>query len=120
MGQNENGRGERRRESRWVAREDRVYIQIVDADERKLVGMTRSCQVVDVAGAGIRLLADTYIPDGTRLDLWLDDTSRHGKFFLTGEVRWASESARGQCELGVEMLDSPASDIAEWRQRYGR
>lgn len=119
MGHNENCRAERRRESRYAA-EDRAYIQIVDADERELIGMTLSCEVTDVSGLGIRVLTRTWVPDGTRLDVWLDDSSRHGKFFLTSEVRWASVTSSGQCELGVELLDSPASDITEWRQRYGR
>lgn len=119
MGHRENCTGERRRQSRYVA-EDRAYIQIVDADERDLIGMTLSCEVTEVSGQGIRVITETWVPDGTRLDLWLDDSSRHGKFFLTSEVRWASVTSSGLCELGVEMLDSPASDIAEWRQRHGR
>lgn len=119
MGHEDNGTMERRRESRYPT-EDRVFVQIVDCDESELIGMTLVCQVIDASAHGFRLSSETFVPDGARLDLWLDDSSRHGKFFLTSEVRWVSMAPSGQCDLGLEMLESPASDINAWRQRYSR
>lgn len=117
MGHENDGARERRRESRYPM-EDRVFIQIIESDEQDLIGITLTCLVVDASAHGLRIASETFVPDGSRLDLWLDDTSRHGKFFLTSEVRWVTVASSGECDLGLEMLESPASDVNEWRQRH--
>ena len=107
---------EQRREIRRV-REDRLFLQVVDCDDGDLVGMTLSCDTVDVSANGLKVCSEKAVPVGAILDLWVDDSQRPGKFFLASRVRW-SRGDSGTFQLGVELIESTATDIVEWRDRH--
>ena len=102
--------------------DDRLFVQVVlSADDPDLVGTTLSCNAVNLSVGGIQFRTNSPIPTGSLLDLWVDISSRPGKFFLAGEVRWSRptghEDANGQEEwfIGVQLKSGAATDILDWR-----
>lgn len=105
-----------------MERDDRLFTQVVlAADEPDLVGATLSCTAVNMSVGGIQFRTNKSVPVGTLLDLWVDVSSRPGKFFLAGEVRWSrptSEQDENGSELhfiGVQLKSGAATDIMDWR-----
>ncbi len=111
-------RHEQRREFRRESSE-RLFLQIVQSSEQDLVGTTISSTALDVSASGLKVHCSQRIPTGCVIDLWVDDNARPGKFFLSSEVRWVTQSEDGDFEIGVELLDGAATDIEEWRERQG-
>lgn len=107
---------EQRREFRRESNE-RLFLQIVQAKELDMIGTTISCKALNVSASGMMVACDQAIPAGSFIDLWVDDSERAGKFFLSSEVKWASENQPGEYQIGVLLLDGAATDIAEWRER---
>lgn len=107
---------EQRREFRRESSE-RLFLQIVQAKELDMIGTTISCKALNVSASGMMVACDQAIPAGSFIDLWVDDSERAGKFFLSSEVKWASENQPGEYQIGVLLLDGAATDIAEWRER---
>ncbi len=102
--------------------DDRLFSQVVlSADEPDLVGTTLSCTAINMSMGGIQFKTTQAVPVGTLLDLWVDVSSRPGKFFLAGEVRWnrpTSEYDGNGTELhfvGVQLKSGAATDILDWR-----
>ena len=98
--------------------DDRLFTQIVlSPDEPDLVGTTLSCTAVNMSVGGIQFRTTRAVPVGTLLDLWVDVSSRPGKFFLSGEVRWSrptNESDENGMEMhfvGVQLRSGAATDI---------
>lgn len=109
------GTEDRRRESRFICRE-RLFVQVVLCPEQpELVGRTEAGQVVDVSASGIHFHCELPLPVDTLVDIWVDISSRPGKFFLSGKVRWSDSSAATSPTIGVELEDGPATDINAWR-----
>jgi Tfp pilus assembly protein PilZ len=105
--------------------DDRLFTQVVlAADEPELVGMTLSCTAVNMSMGGIQFKTAQSVPVGTLLDLWVDVSSRPGKFFLAGEVRWSrptGEMDENGSELhfvGVQLKSGAATDILDWRDYH--
>lgn len=109
---------ERRRAFRRESGE-RLFLQIVHSADPDLLGTTISCTAIDVSAGGLRVACDISIPVGCLIDLWVDDTKRPGKFFLSSRVCWAMHNASHGFEIGVELMDGAATDIDEWRERQG-
>ena len=102
--------------------DDRLFTQVVlAADDPELVGTTLSCTAVNMSMGGIQFKTAQPVPVGTLLDLWVDVSSRPGKFFLAGEVRWSRptiEQDENGLELhfvGVQLKSGSATDIIDWR-----
>ena len=75
--------------------DDRLFTQVVlSSDDPDLVGTTLSCTAVNLSVGGIQFRTSAAVPTGSLLDLWVDVSSRPGKFFLAGEVRWNRPQAR--------------------------
>ena len=106
---------EQRREIRRAST-DRLFMQVVRCEDEDLLGTTLSCTAADVSQHGVKIISREWIPVGCQLDLWIDDSARPGKFFLSGEVRWTS-GCEGEFLLGIELNDGAATDINEWRDR---
>ena len=105
--------------------DDRLFTQIVlAADDPELVGVTLSCTAVNMSMGGIQFKTTQAVPVGTLLDLWVDVSSRPGKFFLAGEVRWSrptGEYDENGSELhfvGVQLKSGAATDILDWRDYH--
>ena len=103
-------RGETRRASY-----ERLFVQVVECADRNLIGMTVSCDSVDVSAGGLRVSSDTHIPEGSQVDLWIDVNAGPGKFFLTSDIRWSTTTGDGGYQFGAKLRDGAATDISEWR-----
>lgn len=112
-----NQGAERRIEVRSMSGE-RLFAQVTACDSQDLVGTTFSCSALDVSAGGLRIESDATIPEGSKLDLWVDSSYRPGKYFLTSDVRWSESSANGGCSMGIELLESPTTDIDQWRMDH--
>ena len=102
--------------------DDRLFTQVVlSAENPDLVGKTLSCTAVNLSVGGIQFRTNAPVPTGSLLDLWVDVSSRPGKFFLAGEVRWnrptGETNANGKEEflIGVQLKSGAATDIMDWR-----
>lgn len=102
--------------------DDRLFTQVVLASEEpELVGVTLSCTAINMSVGGIQFKTTQPVPIGTLLDLWVDVSTRPGKFFLAGEVRWSrptgelDENGRELHFIGVQLKSGAATDILDWR-----
>ncbi len=102
--------------------DDRLFTQVVlSSQEPEMVGATLSCKAVNLSIGGIQFRTNSPVPSGALLDLWVDISTRPGKFFLAGEVRWSrptgSVNDRGEPEwfIGVQLKSGAATDIIDWR-----
>ena len=107
--------------------DDRLFTQVVLAtDEPELVGTTLSCTAVNMSVGGIQFRTNQAVPVGTLLDLWVDVSTRPGKFFLSGEVRWSrptneqDENGESLYFLGVQLKSGAATDILDWRDYHAK
>jgi Tfp pilus assembly protein PilZ len=104
--------------------DDRLFTQVVlSADDPDLVGTTLSCTAINLSVGGIQFRTNAPVPTGSLLDLWVDVSTRPGKFFLAGEVRWSrpmGNSPDGQQEwyIGVQLKTGAATDIIDWREYH--
>ena len=108
---------ERRIEERQPC-QSRLFVQITACDEPDLVGTTFSCHTQDVSPGGLCITSEAYVPAGAKLDLWVENGLRPGKYFLTGDVRWVAPLDGSRCALGLELQESPTTDIELWRQDH--
>jgi hypothetical protein len=111
------GTGDQRAEDRAISGE-KLFIQVTQAEETQLVGKTISCIAVDASAHGIKLITEEFIPVGCLLDLWVDDLSRPGKYFLSGDIRWTQKVNASNTMIGVRLQDGVATDIDQWRDTY--
>ncbi len=102
--------------------DDRLFTQVVlSADDPDLVGTTLSCTAVNLSVGGIQFRTSAAVPAGSLLDLWVDVSSRPGKFFLAGEVRWnrptgeTNDKGVEEWLIGVQLKTGAATDIMDWR-----
>ena len=102
--------------------DDRLFTQVVlSADDPDLVGTTLSCTAVNLSVGGIQFRTSSAVPTGSLLDLWVDVSSRPGKFFLAGEVRWnrptgdTDDKGKDEYLIGVQLKSGAATDIMDWR-----
>lgn len=105
--------------------DDRLFSQVVlSADEPDMVGTTLSCTAVNLSVGGIQFRTTAPVPTGSLLDLWVDVSSRPGKFFLAGEVRWSRPTGERdvngteQWFVGVQLKSGAATDIIDWRDYH--
>jgi Tfp pilus assembly protein PilZ len=105
--------------------DDRLFTQIVlSSEDPDLVGTTLSCKATNLSVGGIQFRTNASVPPGSLLDLWVDVSSRPGKFFLAGEVRWSRPTGeindKGEPEwfIGVQLKSGAATDIVDWREYH--
>lgn len=100
------------------AREERLFVKVVssntasDTDSLIISGATE-----DVSSSGLSLLVSENLPEGTRLELWVEIKGCLGKFLLTGLVRWCRPRA-GEFSCGIELIDEGISDLADWQDLF--
>ncbi len=93
----------------------KLFVQVTDCPDPDMTGITLSCNTRETSAGGLRIVAGTCIPIGSRLDLWVNISSRPSKYFVTGEVRWVSPAAGDDYDMGIELDASAATDIEAWR-----
>lgn len=108
---------ERRDEDRMPC-QSRLFVQITASEETDLVGTTFSCHTQDVSTGGLCITSEAYIPSGAKLDLWVENSTRPGKYFLTSDVRWVEALEGERYMLGLELRESPTTDIDLWREDH--
>ena len=108
---------EQRKEFR-KASDERLFLQIVNSDNRDVIGTTISCRALDVSANGLKIASEQQIPEGAAIDLWVDDSLNSGKYFLSSEVRWSEPMDNG-FHVGLLLRESSATDIQAWRSRHG-
>jgi len=108
---------EQREETREMAGEQ-LFVQITQAGDQNLVGKTISCRAVDASAHGIKFVTTEFIPVGCLLDLWVDDSTRPGKFFLSGDARWTQKVGSASTMVGVRLQEGLATDIDDWRESH--
>lgn len=99
-------------------RGEKLFVQITQAADQQLIGKTLSCIALDASSHGIKFMTEEVIPVGCLLDLWVDDQSRPGKFFLSGDVRWTQSIDSVNSEIGVRLQEGLSTDIDQWREVY--
>ncbi|XOV90334.1 MAG: PilZ domain-containing protein [Pseudomonadota bacterium] len=92
-----------------------AILQVVDATDENLVGMTFRSTVLEVSPSGMRLTSETLI-ENCKVDVWISIDGFPQKLFLTSEVRWSSLEDEGECQLGLEIIDNPLTDVDTWCQ----
>lgn len=112
------GNGAERRVERRQAQESRLFVQITACPEPDLVGTTFSCHTEDVSPGGLRITSEAHVPQGAKLDLWVENATRPGKYFLTSDVRWVAPLDSGRCAMGLALQESPTTDIDLWRMDH--
>jgi hypothetical protein len=95
---------------------ERLFVQITQSNDQDLLGITLSCTTTDASSHGIKFVSDQFIPVGCLLDLWVDDNTRPGKFFLSGDVRWTQKVGHAKTIVGVRLQEGLATDIDTWRE----
>ena len=106
--------------------DDRLFAQVVlSAEDPSMVGLTLACKAVNFSLGGLQFTCSESLPPGTLLDLWIDASSRPGKFFLSGEVRWArfhggNSGGDSGWSIGVQLRASAATDYQLWRDYLSR
>lgn len=105
---------ERRVDTRTASNE-RLFVQVTSSEEQHLVGATFSCYALDVSSSGLRIASEAPIPEGSKIDLWVESSRRPGKYFLTSNVCWSEAASNGDCFMGIELIESPTTDIDQWR-----
>lgn len=106
--------------------DDRLFAQVVlSADDPALVGTTLACRAVNFSIGGLQFTSSASVPPGTLLDLWIDVASRPGKFYLSGEVRWArfstvNNNGESGWNIGVQLRPGAATDFQIWRDYLSR
>ena len=103
--------------------DDRLFTQVVlSAENPDLVGTTLSCRAINLSVGGIQFRTNSSVPPGSLLDLWVDVSSRPGKFFLAGEVRWSrpagGHGSDDEWFIGVQLKSGAATDIIDWRDYH--
>ena len=98
--------------------DEALFVQIVACENSDLVGTTVSCTALDVSIDGMRIASKAEIPEGCKLDIWVDVMNKPGKFFLTSDVRWSKPVNNGHYEIGIELGEGATTDISEWRKLH--
>lgn len=104
-----------RRVATRTASSERLFVQVTSSQEQHLVGTTFSCHALDVSSTGLRISSEAPIPAGSKIDLWVESPRRPGKYFLTSNVCWSESASNGDFFMGIELIESPTTDIDQWR-----
>ena len=111
---------DRRRHVR-LKRDDKLFVQVLAASESPaLVGETLQCSTIDVSASGIKVEVGCEVPILSEIDLWIDVKACAQKYYMNGLVKWCYEvdAEQGVYQIGVQLLDIPFTDYADWRKIF--
>lgn len=110
-----------RRQHTRHPRDERVVVQIVSSTRDTLPpGTVVRCSTRDVSASGLKIQLDQQVPEGFRLELWVEISNHPTKFFLAGEVKWCEELEESKRYLvGVELQEGASEDFKLWQQVLG-
>lgn len=107
---------ERRHESRRRA-SNRMLVQIVECEDSQQKGSTLSAKVLNLSSQGIQFESELAIHAGSKVDIWVQNESSAGSYFLCGLIIWsqADEGRIGQYKTGIKLLPRDWTDIKAWQ-----
>jgi len=110
-----------RRQHTRQPRDERVVVQIVSSTRDTLPpGTVVRCSTKDVSAQGLRIQLDQKVPEGFKLELWVEVSNHPTKFFLSGEVKWCQALDDSKRFLvGVELTEGETEDFKLWQQVVG-
>lgn len=83
----------------------RKYIDVVVED--KLDATVFRAAIADVSEAGMRVIADRYLPKGTKYTFTMKSPPN---LSLRGEIRWVRDFDRGTYQVGILFVDVNEED----------
>lgn len=108
----------KRKASRY-ARQDRVMAQVTaSVQATDIEKMSWPAKTLDISKRGLRIIANSSLPIGAVVDLWVEVAGLKGKFYLNSEVRWATVDDRLGYVMGVELREGMGSDIGHWERLF--
>lgn len=107
-----------RRQHTRQPRDERVVVQIVSSTRDTLPpGTVVRCSTKDVSAQGLRIQLDQPVPEGFRVELWIEVSNHPTKFFLSGEVKWCQALEDSKRYLvGVELNEGETEDFKLWQE----
>ena len=108
---------ENRREKYRYIRHDKLFVQILAANEKVDVkSVNVLCHTCDASVNGLKVELERELSINTLLDLWIEFEGLGGKFYLRGLVCWCceSENAPDCYQVGIELENAYATDYNTW------
>ena len=111
-------KGKEQRKHSRQSRGERVVVQIMSSAHETLApGTVVRCSTKDVSSQGIRLQLDHQLPEGLKLELWVEVASQPTKFHLAGEVKWCEALDEGErFMVGLELTEKDAEELDRWQE----
>ncbi|VAW69162.1 hypothetical protein MNBD_GAMMA09-3243 [hydrothermal vent metagenome] len=113
---------EERRGARRQQVKEALNLKIVFSSENPgLLGKTINGSTLDISSTGLRIEMNQEIKIDSVLDVWVTLKDSHKKYFLTGNVRWCSEtSSSGFYQIGVVLRErsDTVTDLDSWRDVF--
>ncbi|MCW8933772.1 MAG: PilZ domain-containing protein [Gammaproteobacteria bacterium] len=106
-----------RREQYRYIRNDKLFVQILAANEKVDVkSVNVLCHTCDASIGGLRVELEIELGIKTLVDLWVEFEGLEGKFYLRGQVCWCcqSENASNLYQVGIELESAYATDYDTW------
>ena len=112
---------ERRVDERYE-RSEQLSLKIVFSSENPgLLGKTIDGKTVDISASGLRISLNYPIKIDSVLDIWVTLKDQNKKFFLTGNVRWCSETEVGgiyMIGLVLRERSDTITDFTDWKKLF--
>ena len=107
-----------RRQHTRQPRDERVIVQIVSSTHDTLPpGTVVRCSTKDVSAQGLRIQLDQQVPEGFKLELWVEVSNHPTKFFLAGEVKWCQPLEDSKRYLvGIQLHEGATEDFKLWQE----
>jgi len=86
-----------------------------------LLGKNLDSKTVDISASGLRIALDRPIEIDSVLDVWVTMKKQNKKYFLTGNVRWCSETELpGIYHAGLVLRErtDTITDLRSWRKSF--
>lgn len=108
---------EKRREQYRYIRQDKLFVQILAANEKVDVkSVNVLCHTCDASVKGLKVELELELSINTLVDLWIEFEGLSGKFYLRGEVCWSCQSENNSdlYQVGIELENAYATDYDKW------
>lgn len=112
---------EKRREQYRYIRHDKLFVQILAANEKLDVkSVNVLCHTCDASINGLKVELEIELSINTPVDLWVEFEGLDGKFYLRGQVCWCCNSAKAVnlYQVGIELENAYATDYATWIELF--
>ena len=107
---------ERRRTPR-TPHDDQVIVRVLSTDPKQLApGTTLYARSADVSVSGLRVMSETAVISGTKVEIWVIATHRLGTLLLSGQIVWSTPAdGADYFWLGIDLDLRKSTDAADWK-----